>query len=139
MTTEHMAAFACFALGALYIFAFSFEYLTCTKFMPYHREVVGKSWAEIDARLQRLILGMMRAVGGCAFAVGLAFTVILAIPYREGQPWAAFALALIGTVAGATAFFAMYYAKKGTPARPPMLGPIAGILLSILGLILSIY
>lgn len=136
MTTEHVAAFGCYALVGLYIHAFSFDYLTRSEFMPYLRKAVGKSWAEIDSRMRTLILGMTRAVGGCVFAIGLAFTVILAIPFREGQPWAAFALTSIGTVAGATSLFTMSYVTRGTPANPPMVGPIIGILLSLLGLIL---
>jgi hypothetical protein len=138
MTTEHMAAFACFALGGLYIYALAFDYLTRSEFMPFHREAVGKRWADIDSRMQTLVLSLMRAVGGSVFATGLAFTVILVIPFREGQAWAAFALALIGTAAGATALFATSYVKRQSPAHPPITGPIVGILLSLTGLILSL-
>ena len=131
-----MAAFGCYAFVALYIFAFSFDYLTRSKLLPYYRDAIGKSLAEMDARMQTLILGLMRAVGGCAFAIALAFTTILAIPLRDGEPWAAFALTSIGAVSGATALYAMSYVKSKTPPQPPIWGPILAILLSILGLIL---
>jgi hypothetical protein len=136
MTTEHLATFGCYVLVALYIFAFALDYLTRSHFMPYYREAVGKPLAEIDPRVQMIILGLMRAVGGGSFALGLAFTVILAIPYREGHTWAVLALAAIGTVAGATALLSMSYVKSKTPAHPPIWGPIIAILLSVLGLVL---
>jgi hypothetical protein len=136
MSTEHLATFGCYTLVAFYIFAVAYDYLTRTQLLPYYRDAVGKSMAEIDARVQPLILGLLRAVGGCAFVIALAFTVILAIPFREGQPWAGYALAAIGAAAGATALYSMSYVKGRTPAHPPIWGPVVVILLSILGLIL---
>ena len=136
MTTDHMGTFGCYILVGFYIYVFSIDHLMRSEFLPWHREIVGKSWAEVDSRMQTLIIGYMRAIGGCLFAVGLAYTAILAIPFLEGQAWAAFVLAATGTVAGATALYTMLYVRRGTPAKPPIWGPIVAMLLSILGLIL---
>ena len=131
-----MSTFGCYVLVGFYIYVFSIDHLTRAGFLPWQREAMGKSWAEVDSRMQTLIVGYMRAVGGSLFAVGLTYTAILAIPFVQGQAWAAYALAATGTVAGATGLYTMLYLRRGTSAKPPIWAPIVAILLSILGLIL---
>src|SRR4051812_37745078 len=71
------------------------KYLLATSFPPYQAETLGKQWEQLEPRMQVIILGMLRVIGG-GF-LGLAATVAwLAYALFEGARWAPWALATIG-------------------------------------------
>lgn len=134
----YVVAFACFAISGLILLAFAVAYLTRKEFMPYHREAVGKAWSELDPRIQVLLIGLMRAAGGMMLTAGIAYAFILFIPFRVGEPWAPYALAIAGFAACLTGIFAMSYVKKHTGAHPPVAGSYVALVLSVVGLISSL-
>lgn len=138
MSGLQAAAFVCYALATLVLAGFAIASLTRDEFMPYHREALGKPWGEVDARVQALLIGLMRGAGGLALATAVALVMILAVPFRDGQPWATFALAAIAFAASAFSLSAMHYVKRLTSARPTIAGPLAGLVLSALGFALSL-
>lgn len=138
MTNIQIVAFVCFALGTLVLIGFAVAHLTRSEFLPYHREALGRSWVDVEAPVRALLLGLMRAVGGLALAVGLAMVLILLVPYRAGEAWASFALAAIAVSACAFSIVAMLHIKRQTAAHPPMAGPLSALALSAAGFLLSL-
>jgi hypothetical protein len=47
-------------LAALISLAFGVRYFISKAYMPYHAVVAGKSWAEVDPRMQTVILGLFK-------------------------------------------------------------------------------
>jgi hypothetical protein len=71
---------------------------------------------EISPHLSSLLLGILRALGGCLLAIGITALLIINGPLRRGERWAAWALLiLIGLSEGINAsqmwrFGSPYYA-----------------------------
>ena len=40
------------------------KYLLATSFTTYHAQVVGKPWEQLEPRVQAIIVGMLRVIGG---------------------------------------------------------------------------
>ena len=80
------------------------RYLAATQFMPYQAAVLGKSWTELEPRLQAVILAMLRVVGG-GF-IGLALTIAwLCFALYHGARWAPRAILTIAAVMLAPALY----------------------------------
>ena len=55
---------ALFALAALGTFAFALKLLLSKTYFPYHEQVTGKRWDELDGGVRTVIRGFMRLFGG---------------------------------------------------------------------------
>ena len=56
-------------------------------FFPYHSQICGLKWEELNGRMQTLILSLMHAVGVCLFPLSfvlLAITIKLFYSYDKG-------------------------------------------------------
>ncbi len=49
-------AFGCYLLAFFIVSLFAAAYLKRSDFMPYHAQAVGMSWAEIEPRMQMLLM-----------------------------------------------------------------------------------
>ena len=109
------------------------KYLLATSFTTYHAEVVGKPWEQLEPRVQAIIVGMLRVIGG-GF-LGLAATVAwLAYALFEGARWAPWALATISLIALLPALAVALGLRKIEPrANTPVVPSIAAIGLILLG------
>ncbi|MBL4790318.1 MAG: hypothetical protein JKY60_15205 [Kordiimonadaceae bacterium] len=61
--------------------------LLSSEFPPYHEAIAGIMWAEVDPRLQTIILADQITQGSGFLASGLAVLFLL-IPLRRGELWA---------------------------------------------------
>ena len=138
MSTRMKVAFWCYALGTLIVTAFGIVYLVRPEFMPYHSVAVGLPWAAVDPSFQVLILALMRAVGSACLALAILDWTLLLIPFRQGAPWATWAIAASGLVTCAGSLYAMMLVAMNTPATPPWIGPVLGAVLLVAGLVLSL-
>ena len=55
---------ALFALAALGTFAFALKLLLSKTYFPYHEQVTGKRWEDLDGGVRTVIRGFMRLFGG---------------------------------------------------------------------------
>ena len=60
--------------------------------MPYHSLALAKSWSEIEANTQTLILALMRVAGGGFISTGIAIAILLCIPFQAGETWAIYSI-----------------------------------------------
>lgn len=66
--------------------------LSIPTIMPYHMEILGVDWGELDDGV-RLLLRNFFIMSGASFLVsGITALIILFIPFRKGETWARFAL-----------------------------------------------
>jgi hypothetical protein len=67
-------------------------------------EYLGITKAEMSPRLAALLLGFLRALGGCLLAISVTAFVLVNGPVKRGERWAAWAvLILIGVSEGINA------------------------------------
>jgi hypothetical protein len=138
MSATLLAASVCYALAALVSIAFGAAYLVRSQFMPYHEEAIGLPWQQLDQRMQTLLLALMRTTGGGLLTGGISAAILLLIPFRAGEPWAWYAIPAIGLVCGLPGLYATILVRSRTHAHTPVTASAAGIVLLIVGFVLSL-
>jgi hypothetical protein len=131
-------ALAAVLLVAFAAILFGTRYMRREAFLPYHAAVAGKSWSEIDAGVQVVILGMLKIIGA-GFAI-LGVTLLwLCFALHEGARWAPWAIL---TVSAAALGPMLYVAIKLRAFRPEAQTPVrptaAMIVLIVVGVGLSL-
>ena len=137
MNNKTKIAFVLFLLIIILSAVFAGIYLSRPQYMPYHAAAAGKSWAELDVRLQALILGLMRDAGGGWLAASLALLFLLLIPFRQGAAWSRWAILIVGLALAVPTLYGTLLVKFKTPGSPPWFVPAVGIVLLIAGFSLS--
>jgi hypothetical protein len=56
---------------------------------------LGVAKADISPQLALLLLGLLRALGGCLLAIGITALLIINGPLKRGEKWAAWALPIL--------------------------------------------
>ncbi|KAA3659653.1 MAG: hypothetical protein DWQ04_21690 [Chloroflexi bacterium] len=131
-------AFYCYLLTLLLLAVFGLIYLFRSEFMPYHAVAVGQSWADLEPAFQILILGLMRVIGGNLLATAFAIGIILFGPFRQGARWSYWAIPIIGLLSSVATLYATLYVDRNTPASAPWMAAALGVVLLVLGFILSV-
>ena len=91
---------------------------------------LGLAKAAVSPHLSSLLLGLLRALGGCLLAIGITALLIINGPLKRGERWAPWTLLiLIGVSEGINAsqmwrFGSAYY------------GPLAFVALAVIGVML---
>jgi hypothetical protein len=138
MSGRLKVAFLCYLLSLIFLIIFGLIYLFRQEFMPYHAVAVGKSWSELDPAFQILFLASMRVVGGSFLATACAMGVLLFKPFRQGMRWAYRAIPVIGLISSLSLLYATIYVARNTPASPPWIVAALGMLLVLIGFIMSL-
>jgi hypothetical protein len=126
-------ALALLLLAVILGFVMGLKYLFSTSFTPYHAQVVGKPWEQLEPRVQAIIVGMLRVIGGSF--LGLAATVAwLAYALLAGARWAPWALATVALITLLPALMVALSLRKIEPqANTPVVPSIVAIGLILLG------
>jgi hypothetical protein len=106
--------------------------------MPYHAQVIGKNWAEIDRGIQIIILALMKVFGAGAITVGLISLVVLFIPFRRGERWANWTLFFTPIVYNGLSFFVTFKVYLVTNASTPWPSMLLGIVMGLAGFLFSL-
>lgn len=134
MATSMLVAFWCNLAAVLLTGLLGVTYATRRKIMPYHSAALGRSWSDLDPQLQKLLLGLIKGIGGYGIAFVLAQLAVLLIPFRDGASWAHWAVPIAGLVQSGFSFHALRIATRGTPAKPPFVFPLGVAALYLIGL-----
>lgn len=94
-----------------------------------HLKYLGNADPRLDARLAELDLAMLRAIGGCLLAIGVACFVLINGPLRRGDGGARLAVLLLIGIAETNNAYRMY------PFASPWYGPLSFAFLALLGTI----
>jgi hypothetical protein len=88
---------------------------------------MGIAQAEMSPHLSSLILGFLRALGGCLLAVGITAFLIINGPLKRGERWASWALLiLIGVSEGINASQMWRFGS-------PWYAPLTFVILTVIG------
>ena len=74
------------------------RYLRASQLMPYHVDALGQPWAELDTRVQVVLVGLLKGFGAGSLCVGLALVLLVLFPLRAGKRWALWSTAGISTL-----------------------------------------
>ena len=134
----NLTATLCIGGCAFIMLVFAFVYLTRSKFLPYHSIALGQDWSDLNPSLQTLIIGFMRAVGGCLLAGALT---ILFLQYqfnKTPQQWLASIILVCGGILSLSSFYAMFLVKTKTKGKPPIIVTIVAFVLLVVGYFLNV-
>ena len=119
--------------AALLSIFFGVRYLLTKEFMPYHADVAGKSWSELDLGVQTIILGMLKIVGGGLTTYGLALLWLL-LPLNRGESWAAWAALTITATAILPTLYVTIMLRRFQPkAKTPVVPTSIALALALAG------
>ena len=133
------AAFTCYLLAVIFAIIFGFMYLLNPKFFNYHEWVMGKKWEELDSKLQTLLIAFMKGVGGAIVALGLALAAMIIFAFRSDEMWSYYAIPIVSLIGWGIWLYIMMFIRKKTNAKTPIFVPAVGIVLIIVGVILSFF
>jgi hypothetical protein len=86
--------------------------------------------ADMSPHLSSLLLGLLRALGGCLLAIGIASLLIINGPLKRGERWASWALLiLIGLSEGINASQMWRFGS-------PYCWPLAFVALTVVGVVI---
>jgi hypothetical protein len=126
-------------LVALAVIVFGVRYMKCDAYLPYHSAVAGKSWSELDAGVQRIVLGMLRMIGGgfATFGVTLLW---LSFALHEGARWAPWAILTVSAVMLVPMLLVAVQLRSFQPdAQTPVRPTLVMMALIVLGVGLSLF
>lgn len=120
MSTRFRIALAIYWANALGCLAVGLAFVTSDSFFPFHGDVVGLAWEQVEPSAQKLYLGMMRTEGAGYLATAIAMAFLLLFPLRtRPQGWAVWAITTIALVEHLPTFLATYHVAQTTAASPP--------------------
>jgi hypothetical protein len=130
-------AFWCYLLALALLGGFGLVYLVTPRFMPYHAEAIGTAWDDLSAVYQVQMLGFLRSIAAGFLGTVIAGSFVLFGPFREGRPWARWAMFATGLVVSAVMLWGTLMVTLNTPATPPWMAAVAGLVLTLSGFLLS--
>ncbi len=138
METKMLIAFIAYFLAAMGSIGFGVIYLTRSQSMPYHQEALGMRWDQHDPRLQALLLGLLRTVGGALVGAGVSELFLLIFPFRSGETWVYYAIPVAGLITSIPALYATIFIRRRTGAHTPFVPGLIAVGLVLVGVIFTI-
>ena len=126
----------CYILSLMLVFTFSMFYIFRSSFMPYHRDAVERQWNEIDNRMQKLLLALMKALG-MAWLSWVFLCVYLLIILLSGSInfWQLAIFQILYLLSAIAPVFVAIRLRIKTGAKTPVAGGVMAAVLSVLGFI----
>jgi hypothetical protein len=137
VSTKTKIAFGCYVLVILVQVGAGLRYATASQIMPYHQQVTGMAWADLEPGVQRMFLAFIRAYSYSILGFALALGVLLVVPFRRGDRWARWAIPVVGLGFWLPVLFGATRLAASSGAATPWRGAIIPIVLLIAGFLLS--
>jgi len=126
-------------LSVIAAIAIGLKYLLATSYTPYHAQVTGKPWEQLEPRLQLIIIGMLRIIGAGFLSLGASIA-WFSYALSQGARWAPWALASVGLIAMLAPLFVALQLRKTEPrAATPVVPSAVGIGLILLGAVAGLF
>lgn len=87
--------------------------------MPYHKEVLGVDWAQLQPGVRTMLVAFINVYGAMHVAVAVALGCLVLSPLRLGQPWARWSVLAVGIPAIGSATVTAIRLAFTTGARTP--------------------
>jgi hypothetical protein len=138
MKRRHKIGFGIYLLNTITAIAGGFVYFFSQQMMPYHAQVIGKNWAELDRGIQVIILALMEAFGAGAITIGFIVLILLFIPFRLGEHWVNCTIFLGILVYSGLCFFVTFKVYLATNTVTPWPLNLIIMVLSLSGFLFSL-
>jgi len=138
MKARHKIGFAIYLVVAIMTIAWGILYFSSHEMMPYHKQAIGKNWAELERGIQVIILALMEAAGAGLLTTGFLMLILLFIPFRQGEPWVNWAIFLGGIVCSGLAFYVTFKVHITTNASTPYYLVLLFMVLFLMGFLFSL-
>jgi hypothetical protein len=79
-----ISLYSLIAIGCLFQ---GVRYLSATELMPYHLDVVGKTWFQIRTADQQLLLGLLKGFGSGSLAIGVTLACLVVRMRSTNDMW----------------------------------------------------
>jgi hypothetical protein len=106
--------------------------------MPYHLQVINRSWTDLDSRLQMMFLDLLKVAGLGMLNIGLAIGILILVPFRRGQKWAHRAIPILSFVYWAPVTYIAYSLHHSTGASTPWQGGMINLLAVLVAYLLAL-
>lgn len=116
---------------------FGFRYLFCDTVLPYHQQAIGTDWNELGPGLQLLLNSLVKLSASAFFLAGISSIALLAIPFRKGEVWAKWSIAIIQISFLCFALFTPINVAVKTDASTPWPFSLATLIMGIVAFLLS--
>ena len=136
-TMTNKISFWCHLAAATITMGWGLMYLLRTELMPYHLQVLGVAWEEVDPQFQFMFLSFINGAGAFGLAYGIALMVMLLIPFRRDERWAKWTIPAVGLIGSLPLLYIVLRVKFLTTASPPLALVITVNLLFIAGFLFS--
>ncbi len=131
-------AFVLNILISIALIVFGLRYLFSSQIMPYHLQVIGRSWNDFDPRLQMMLLGLLQLGGIGLLSTGLTLGVLTLIPFKRGERWAYWAIPIIGFIYGTPIAYGAYAFHRSTQAATPWKAVVIILLVLLVAFLLTL-
>ena len=136
MTTRNKFSLFCIALVAVVEVVIGIVYFTASEVMPYHIEVLGVDWGQLEPGVRTMLVAFINAYGSGHFAVGISLGALALIPMRQGHAWARWAVLAVGLPMLVTSAYISTYLASLVDEGPPWRGALAMLVVFMLGVTL---
>jgi hypothetical protein len=106
--------------------------------MPYHLQVIGRNWNDLDPRLQIMLLELLRLGGIGQLSQGITLGILTLIPFKRGQRWAYWAIPIIGFIYGTPIAYGAYSLYHSTQAATPWKAVVIILLVLLVAFLLTL-
>ncbi len=137
MKLRHKIGFGLYLLNTIMAIAGGFVYFFSQQMMPYHAQVIGKNWAELDRGIQLIILALMQGLGAGGITLGFICLVVLFIPFRWGERWTNWTLFLAVIINSGLVFFVTFKVYLATNVSTPWPLMLMNMVLGLLAFLFS--
>jgi len=116
----------------------SVKILFSKKFLPFHEEVAGKKWSEIENRLKLLILSFLKLIGLGFLIVSILLIICPIVNYFSPNIFYKYFIPAIALIWSIGLFVINYSLYKNTKVDTPWKGSLYAIFILIAGLVISL-
>jgi hypothetical protein len=104
---------------------------------PWYLAALGAPWDQLSAAARAIFVSYMTLTGTGQIALGVTLAVVLAVPFRRGEAWAARTVAGAGCLLSLGSAWALLAVQQKTGVALPWYNPLVGFALFAAGYLLS--
>ena len=138
MPLKTKISFACYLSLAVLVTGMAGIYLFSSRLLPYHQEILGVTWEQLQPGYQLIFLGFFKIAGALCLASVIAMLFLLFIPFRRGEVWARWAIPIFQLPSLIALNYVPLKVVMTTNAHPPLAVFFVGDALLIAGFLFSL-
>jgi hypothetical protein len=136
MTRRNWAT-VCHAVALLIVLGLGLTNLARDVLPAWYATARGMPWEQLPPAAQSIFVSYMKLTGGGQISVTLALGVLLLIPFRRDEAWAARTIAGVGCLLALLSAYAILTVQQKTGVALPWYSPLTGFVLFAAGYLLS--